>query len=105
MRRMLVIGTASVCVLVWSAVIIVYLLVSPQTFVANDHGLASNSDNLLKEKKVSSFFEKTDKSKSLISKSHTIMGPGPFSNAWTKDLEKDGKLSIDTLLETLDIEE
>ncbi|CCG46139.1 hypothetical protein HBHAL_3794 [Halobacillus halophilus DSM 2266] len=33
------------------------------------------------------------------------MGPDAISKTWTKDLEKDGKLSIDTLLETLDIEE
>ncbi|MGP4067464.1 hypothetical protein [Halobacillus sp. B29] len=105
MRKMLVIGTASVCVLVWSAVIIVYLLAPPQTFAASDHGLASDSDNLLKEKKSPVFFEKTDKIENLISQSETIVGPASISKAWTKDLEKDGKLSIDTLLETLDIEE
>ncbi|SFG52203.1 hypothetical protein SAMN05216353_15114 [Halobacillus alkaliphilus] len=105
MRKMLVIGTASVCVLVWSAVIIVYLLTPPQTFEANDHGLVSNSGGLLKEKKVSSFFEKIDENKKLLSQSETIIGPVNISKAWTKDIEKDGKLSIDTLLETLDIEE
>ncbi|ASF40168.1 hypothetical protein CEH05_13860 [Halobacillus halophilus] len=63
MRKMLVIGTASVCVLVWSAVIIVYLFAPPQTFVASDHGVASNSDNLLKEKRSPVFLRKHIKSK------------------------------------------
>ncbi len=83
----------------------VYLLTSPQIFEANDHGLASNSGNLLKEQKISSFFEKINENKKLLSQSETIIRSGEISKAWREDIEKDGKLSIDTLLETLDIED
>ncbi|MCA1009946.1 hypothetical protein [Halobacillus halophilus] len=105
MRKMLVIVTASICVMVWGAVVIVYLFTPAQTLGANDHSLASNSGNLLKEQKTFSYYEKIDDRKKLLSQSETVTGPVDISEAWLKDLEKDGKLSIDTLLAALDIEE
>ncbi|MGP4075690.1 hypothetical protein [Halobacillus sp. K22] len=104
MRKWILIGTASICLLVWSAVIAVYLLSPPPIFEANNHSLAATSHSLLKVEQTSEHVQEEDK-KERLSQSKTIIETEDFSKPWIIDIEKDGKLSIDTLLETLDIEE
>ncbi|MFQ3542489.1 hypothetical protein Q7A53_00250 [Halobacillus rhizosphaerae] len=87
---------------IWTTVIVLFFLVPSESLQVEDHGMAVTFEQPLNEKKLDAHFSKTIQQPA-EGTVKTVLGTNRISEKWVEDLSKDGKLSIDTLLDELNI--
>jgi hypothetical protein len=103
MKKRVLFGLIAGTVLVWTSVLIIFFAhPSEGTFHAEEHGPSLGEtvyEKQMNSQKASAFLKQT----SSYNEASTILGSVAITKTWEKDIKEDGKLSIDTLLETLEL--
>lgn len=106
MKRGLLIALGAAAGMIWICVLAA-LLWSPFTssHAVDDHEKQMKDTNSYKsvdEHQLTKHFQKTEGNSS---KTPSMLGKNSLSKEWIEDVSKDGKLSIDTLLKELELED
>ncbi|MGP4062592.1 hypothetical protein [Halobacillus sp. H74] len=106
MKKRLMFGLGTAMILVWTSVLLLFLW-SPSSGddAVGNHSLALHSPTsgkTLSEQESANFLVEIHEQ---TSETKTIIGKQVITNRWIDDVNDDGKLSIDTLLETLELDE
>ncbi len=104
MKKWLLILLGIAGAVIWTTVIVLFFWVPSESFQVEDHGMSVTFEQPLNEKKLDSHFSKTV-AQPAESTVKTVLGTNRISEKWVEDLSKDGKLSIDTLLDELNIKD
>ncbi|GEN51788.1 hypothetical protein [Halobacillus faecis] len=106
MKKRIMVGLISGTALIWGIVLSVFFL-SPDTKVldSEEHGFIRAIDpegKSLNHSLAADFFERNMGVENEVS---TIIGERTLTKDWINDVREDGKLSIDTLLDSLELNE
>lgn len=106
MKKRVLIGLTTGMVIIWSSVLVVFFgFLDTRVLIANSHSYSSEefqyTHKSLDSDTLTSYFQSKS---SEYSGSPTVMGSEVISQRWIQDVKEDGKLSIDTLLESLKIQ-
>ncbi|WP_226583761.1 hypothetical protein [Halobacillus litoralis] len=108
MKKRLLIGLTAGTVLVWSSVLVLWLDIpgikqDMSREQVTDHSPSLSAVKSLDDQSTSGFLNREGTSRHIQSsnKLKTLM----YSKRWIDDVEEDGKLSIDTLLESMNLRE
>ncbi|MCA0969803.1 hypothetical protein LCM20_04320 [Halobacillus litoralis] len=104
MRKWGLIGLATLTIVLWSSVIGFYVFSTNTVEWAETHSQAIEPihyNKSITDDQLTAHFERTDQS---INDAETILGADALTQNWINDMNEDGKVSIDTVLESLNIE-
>lgn len=104
MKKRVIFGLIAGTVLVWTSVLITFFaLPSEGAFPVEEH--APSLGETAGEKQMTSQMADAflDKQPASNGEAPTILGGVKITKSWEEDVKEDGKLSIDTLLETLEL--
>lgn len=105
MKKWGLIGLGSFTLIIWSAVLFIFLTNPSAELPAENHSFAapvSNEKQISKQKFVAHFNGRNG-SDVKEEKEDTVLGEQIITSSWVEDVSEDGKLSIDTVLESLNI--
>ncbi|SDN75580.1 hypothetical protein ACJA3J_15920 [Halobacillus sp. SY10] len=104
MKKRIIIGLISGTVLIWSSVLAVFFLTSnAKVLDSKEHGFTRSihtEGKSLNDQISADFFERNIEVDNEV---RTIIGEKTLTKDWVNDVREDGKLSIDTLLESLEL--
>ncbi|WLR46012.1 hypothetical protein LC065_10285 [Halobacillus litoralis] len=103
MNKRIIIGLISGTVLIWASVLTVFILTSDTNVLeSGEHGFTRSMTmgKNLNDQSTADFFERNQ---GVENATRTIIGEKTLTKDWVHDVREDGKLSIDTLLESLEL--
>ncbi|UOQ46141.1 hypothetical protein MUN89_09610 [Halobacillus salinarum] len=103
MKKRLLIGLAALCTLIWTAALFMYFSQSQTPKVVRDHSGISTVGLTIHEpsdEKLAALFTQSASSEK---DTRTILGTKTVSRKWLEDVSVDGRLSIDTVLDELNL--
>ncbi|SFJ11626.1 hypothetical protein SAMN04487936_10147 [Halobacillus dabanensis] len=104
MKRRILFGLIAGAALVWTSVLITFLALPTEgDFPVEHHALSIGEtvgEKQMTSQMASAFL---DKQPAPIGEPPTILGGVKITKTWEEDVKEDGKLSIDTILETLEL--
>ncbi|MGR9049057.1 hypothetical protein ACQ4XT_10550 [Halobacillus faecis] len=102
MNKRIIIGLISGTVLIWASVLTVVIQTSDiRMLESGEHGFTRpmTMEKHLNDQSTADFFERIQ---GVENDTTTIFGGKTLTKAWVNDVREDGKLSIDTLLNSLE---
>lgn len=104
MKKRVLYGLIAGTVLVWTSVLIIFFAFpSEGAFHVGEHSPSFGKTVYEKHMNHQTANAFLDKQSASYDEAPTILGEVTITKSWEEDVKEDGKLSIDTLLETLDI--
>lgn len=104
MKKWGLIGLGFFTSLIWVAVIAVYVTSPNTSHLAETHSLSLepyNFEKTISEERLTAHFMKDE---AVEREANTIFGKQVITKNWVDDMQEDGKLSIDTILDSLELE-
>ncbi|MYL50376.1 hypothetical protein GLV98_12830 [Halobacillus litoralis] len=104
MKKRIIIGLISGTALIWASVLTVFFLTSNvKELDSRDQGFTrsiNTEGKSLNDQVAADFFERNIE---VENEARTIIGEKTLTKEWVNDVREDGKLSIDTLLNSLEL--
>ncbi|MBA2173322.1 hypothetical protein H0266_00255 [Halobacillus locisalis] len=104
MKKWGLIGLGVFTSLIWVAVIVVLITPPSTSHLAESHSLSLepyHSEKTISEERLTAHFMNGE---AVDREADTIFGKRVITRNWVEDMQEDGKLSIDTILDSLELE-
>lgn len=105
MKKWGLIGLATFTTLLWTAVIGFYIYTPKPTSLAETHSLSTEPIHYNKSITDDQLTVHFQRSEGVPREAETIFGKQVITQNWVDDVNTDGKLSIDTILHSLNLDE